>query len=113
MNLQQFQTALQAKHPQAQAARTREVGGATVANGLTITFTPGGQMYHYQGGFHAIAQQLGLIEKWYILESGSVVDQATSEAEALHKMQLKRTLAQNLAFAWGGSVGEFTIRKVN
>ncbi len=112
MNLSQFQAVLTAKHPQAQASRSREVGGVAVKNGLTITFTPNGKMYQYQGSFYAIAQQLGLIEKWYILENGSVVGEATSETEAKEKMVSKQVETASRVEYWGGSVGEFTIRKV-
>lgn len=113
MNLAQFNQVLTAKHPQAQASRSREIGGAAVKNGLTVTFTPDGKMYHYQGSFYAIAQAIGLIEKWYILESGMVVDQATSEEEANERMAEKVAQAIKSAANWGGTVGEFTIRKVN
>ena len=112
MNLNQFQVVLTAKHPQAQASRSKEVGGVTVKNGLTITFTPSGKMYQYQGTFYAIAQQLSLIEKWYILENGSVVDEATNETEAKEKMFVKLAQAIKSANEWGSTVGAFTIRKV-
>ena len=112
MNLNQFQTVLAAKHPQAQVSRSKEVGGVAVKNGLTITLTPNSKMYQYQGSFYAIAQQLDLIEKWYILENGRVVDQATSEAEAGEKKAVKLAEAVKLAADCGSSVGEFTIRQV-
>ncbi len=112
MNLSQFQAVLTAKHPQAQVSRSKEVGGMAVKNGLTITLTPNGKMYQYQGSFYAIAQQLGLIEKWYVLENGSVVDEATGETEANEKMAVKLAQAIKQAEAWGYTVGEFTIRKV-
>lgn len=112
MNLNQFTQALTAQHPQAEVTRTCEVG-ATVKTGLTVTFTPGGQMYHYTGSFYAIAQAIGLIEKWYVLESGMVVDQATSEQEANEKMIDKAAQASRMAAEWGnGTIGEFTIRQV-
>ncbi len=112
MNLSQFQAVLTAKHPQAEVSRSKEVGGVTIKNGLTITFTPNGKMYQYQGSFYAIAQQLGLIEKWYILENGGVVDEATSETEANEKMTVKLAQATKQAESWDCTVGEFTIRKV-
>ncbi len=70
-------------------------------------------MYQYQGSFYAIAQQLSLIEKWYVLENGGVVDQAESEEEANEKMCVKVTQAIKSANEWDGTVGEFTIRKVS
>ncbi len=112
MNLNQFQVVLTAKHPQAEVSRSKEVGGVAIKNGLTITFTPNGKMYQYQGSFYSIAQQLSLIEKWYILENGGVVDEATSETEANEKMAVKLVQATKQAETWGYAVGEFTIRKV-
>jgi hypothetical protein len=114
MNLSEFNQVLVAKYPQAEARRTREVGGTSVKNGLAVTFTPDGKIYECQGSFYAIAQQLGLIEKWYILENGGVVDQATSEEEANEKMCIKVTQAIKSANEWGdGTIGKFTIRRVN
>lgn len=113
MNLAQFTEALKAKYPQAEVNRSKQVPGVAVKNGLTITFTPNGKMISYQGSFYAIAQQIGLIEKWYVLENGGVVDQATSEVEAAEKMESARIKAINTASAWGTVAGEFTIRKVN
>lgn len=112
MNLAEFTQVLKVKYPQAEVARSKEVGGVPVKNGLSIVFALNGKMYQYQGSFYAIAQQLGLIEKWYVLENGGVVDQAASETEANEKLIAKKTQAIATANKWGGNVGEFTIRQV-
>jgi hypothetical protein len=112
MTLSQFTALLTAKHPTATVARSADTGGATVKTGLTVTFDDTDKMYHYQGSFQEIAQAMGLLEKWYVLENGGVVGMATSETEASQKMTELKAQAEKTAAAWGGQVGEFTIRKV-
>lgn len=106
MLFEEFERALRAKHPNAEA--TPRKGG-----GIDVVFEPGGKVYSYRGTYISIAEDMKLVELWYVYRNGEVAGKAHFEDTARELCDQLAEDDRRTAAMWNVSPSIFTFRRVS